>query len=392
MRIVFIGILVAYTLSLTAQGVVEATIDTEDIGLSLTEKLRKIDDQPEWRVFFLPHWTNTLYLNESDLGKSLDQILAKKFSGTDLDFVLMDSVTMVLVRDPSQAIRHQQAVRAAQVSNKKITQYRFGDRNGLTRDAITISGRVTDLKSEDPIPYATVQVSGTQTGTTTNEQGYYTIQLNPGPHVLAFSFVEYEVDMIDLIAYENATINVEMEKRSLMLDEVIIEDRSAQELSTNRIGQTQMAIPSLKKVPGFLGEPDLIKSVQSLPGVTSVGEAASGFNVRGGGVDQNLILFDGIPVFNSSHVFGFFSAFNPDGIREVSFYRGGIPAEFGGRASSVLDIKSKDGDLENWDLKGGIGMITSNISLSGPLKRNKTSISGSFRSTYSDWLVHSIRT
>ncbi|MEQ8472049.1 MAG: TonB-dependent receptor [Marinoscillum sp.] len=392
MRITFFGLLLLSSALAQAQGILDLRIDTVDEAENLSSTLSKINDGSKWRIFYLAQWTDPILTEQGDSAKTLHQLLQSKFKGTDLDFVLMDSSTLVIVRDPTQAIRHQQAIREALKSQKKVTQYRFGERSSVNQEAVIIQGRVTDLKSEEPIPYATVQISSTQSGTTTNESGYYQLSVPPGANVLTFNFVEYESDVIDLIAYEDAVINVEMEKKSLMLDEVIIEDKSAQVLSTNRIGQTQMAIPDMKKAPGFLGEPDLIKSVQSLPGVTSVGEAASGFNVRGGGVDQNLILFDGIPVFNSSHVFGFFSAFNPDGIREVSFYRGGIPAEFGGRASSVLDIKSKDGDLEKWDLKGGIGVITSNIALSGPLKRNKTSIAASFRSTYSDWLVHSIRT
>jgi hypothetical protein len=128
------------------------------------------------------------------------------------------------------------------------------------------------------------------------------------------------------------------------------------------------------------------------PGVTTAGEAASGFNVRGGGVDQNLILYDGMPVFNSSHAFGFFSAFNAEAIRDVSFYRGGIPAEFGGRVSSVLDITSREGNYEKWTGSGGIGIISTNLFISGPIQKDKTSVAASIRTTYSDWLINTIRT
>ncbi len=135
-----------------------------------------------------------------------------------------------------------------------------------------------------------------------------------------------------------------------------------------------------------------IKQVQTLPGVTTVGEAASGFNVRGGSVDQNLILYDGMPAFNSSHVFGFFSAFNAEAVRDISFYKGGIPAEYGGRASSVLDIKSKDGDYKKWNGNAGIGMLTSNFMINGPIQKERTAIAASFRTSYSNWLIHSVNT
>jgi hypothetical protein len=195
-----------------------------------------------------------------------------------------------------------------------------------------------------------------------------------------------------LIAYETGEINIELEKNPIVLDEIVIQAQATQELATSKIGQTQIAMRELTRSPTFLGEADIVKQVQTLPGVTTVGEAAAGFNVRGGSVDQNLILYDGMPIFNSSHAFGFLSAFNSEAIRDAIFYRGGIPAEFGGRASSVLDIQSKDGSYEKWNGKAGIGMVTSNIIINGPLSKDKTSLMASFRSTYSDWLVNSIRT
>src|SRR5258708_38588482 len=182
-----------------------------------------------------------------------------------------------------------------------------------------------------------------------------------------------------------------MEVRQLLLEGVVIQQQEARESTNSRIGQTRLTMREVKRAPALLGEADLIKQVRLLPGVTTVGEAATGFNVRGGSVDQNLILYDGMPVFNSSHVFGFFSAFNAEAIRDVSFYRGGIPAEFGGRVSSVLDIRSKEGDYEKWTGGAGIGMITSNANFRGPIIKNKTSIAGSVRSTYSDWLINSVR-
>jgi hypothetical protein len=198
--------------------------------------------------------------------------------------------------------------------------------------------------------------------------------------------------VIDLMAYEDGEINLELEEAPILLEEVIIQDRAARDLTTSKVGLTQLTMREIKRAPALLGEADLIKQVQTLAGVTTVGEAASGFNVRGGSVDQNLILYDGLPVFNSSHVFGFLSAFNPEAIRDVSFYRGGIPAEYGGRVSSVLDIRSKDGDYKKWNGNAGIGMITSNLMINGPLRKEKTSLAASFRSTYSNWLIHSIHT
>jgi hypothetical protein len=203
--------------------------------------------------------------------------------------------------------------------------------------------------------------------------------------------VNYEERIIDLSIYRDGQLNMMLDESPRMLEEIVVMDKAAKEVTTSKIGQTQFSMKEIKRQPAFLGEVDLIKQIQAQPGVTTAGEAASGFNVRGGGVDQNLILYDGMPVFNSSHVFGFFSTFNAEAIRDVTFYRGGIPAEFGGRVSSVLDITSREGNFEKWSGSGGVGMISSNLLLNGPIKKDKTSLSVSLRSTYSDWLINTVK-
>jgi hypothetical protein len=210
--------------------------------------------------------------------------------------------------------------------------------------------------------------------------------------VLNFNSINYDPKVIDLAAYDDAEVNVALEEMPILLKEVVIQDQANRDISISRIGLTQLSVADIKFTPALLGEVDLVRQVQTLPGVTTVGEGATGFNVRGGSVDQNLILYDGMPVFNSSHVFGFFTAFNPEAVNEVSFYRGGIPAEYGGRNSSILDIRSKDGNAEKWHGSGGVGMITSHLMVNGPLKNKKTTLAISLRSTYSNWLVHAVRT
>ena len=157
------------------------------------------------------------------------------------------------------------------------------------------------------------------------------------------------------------------------------------------MGKTSINVEELKRLPVFLGEVDVIKQIQAQPGVSTVGEVASGFNVRGGSADQNLVLYDDIPVFNTSHALGFFSAFNADVVSNVSFYRGGIPARYGGRVSSVLDISSKEGDFKSWSGGGGIGIISAYASAGGPIRKDTTSIQLSARSTYSNWMLRSLQ-
>lgn len=361
--------------------------------LSLSAYLRQFDaGDSQNRYFFLDEWLSGYYLGPTDNGRRLDRVLLEKFEGSELSYVLMDDHTLVVIKDPSKALERKKILLAAMQRGKQVDSFVFGDELSDRKESIAIKGRVTDLQSLEPIPFLTIQINGSTQGTTTDKNGYYQLRLAPGKYALNYSFLDYDNTIIDLKAYDDGTVNVEMVRKSLLLDEIVIEDRIERELATSRTGRTALSMPDIKSAPSFLGEPDIIKTIQTLPGVTTVSEAAAGFNVRGGSVDQNLILFDGLPVFNSAHVFGFFSAFNSDITRDVTFFKGGIPAEYGGRSSSVLDIKSKDGDFDQWHLKSGIGLISSNVMVEGPIRKGSTSLVTSFRSTYSNWLLNTFRT
>ena len=381
------------SLTIRAQGILEFKLDGTELGKSLSSFLTEIEKKNEARFYFLQEWIEPISFQQSYAGQTLREALDDLFRGTDLSYFTMHPLEVIIIKDAKQSLLRKKAYETAIRKKKKIDPYRFGEpgksKNG---QRVIISGRVIDLKTREPMPGTNIQVNGAQYGATSDETGKYVLSLAPGAYILNFSFVDYEDKVIDMQAYADGEINLEMEVIPILLEEVIIQDLAAQELTTGRIGQTQLTMREIKRAPALLGEADLIKQVQILPGVTTVGEAASGFNVRGGSVDQNLILYDGLPVFNSSHVFGFFSAFNPEAIREVTFYRGEIPAEYGGRVSSVLDIRSKDGDFKKWKGNAGIGMITSNLMFNGPLRKEKTSMAASFRSTYSNWLIHSVST
>jgi hypothetical protein len=218
--------------------------------------------------------------------------------------------------------------------------------------------------------------------------GRYQLVLVPGEYVLTYHSANHDDVVIDLAIYDDGVLNIDLQPSPIILDEVVISDQ----VTLNKaIGQTSLIMSQIRRSPAFLGEIDLIKQVQSQPGVTTVGEVASGFNVRGGGVDQNLVLYDDVPVFNTSHALGFFTAFNSDAIGEASFYRGGIPAQYGGRASSVLNIVSREGDPKKWTGTGGIGIISSHLTLGGPIKKDTTSLIVSLRSSYSDWMLNVIK-
>ena len=375
-----------------AQGVLAETFNGSEQGRLVVEVLQEWEKTKNARFYFAREWIAPIKFNKDYRGQSLEFALTDVFLGTDLNFVAMYPSAVVIIKDPTQALLRKSALQSAIESKKRIITFTFGAPGGaVDGKPVTISGTVIDGKTKEPMRGATIRLGDTTQGTTTDEMGRYQLTLPIGVHVLSFSFVNYEEKVIDLAAYENGVIDVVLEETPVYLDEIVVQDRADREVAVTRIGQTQISMKEIKRAPAMLGEVDLIRTVQMLPGVATVGEAASGFNVRGGSVDQNLILYDGMPMFNSSHVFGFLSTFNPEAIREVSFYRGGMPAEFGGRASSVLDIRSKDGDMNKWNGNAGIGLMTSNLMVNGPLKKDKTSIAASFRGSYSNWLIHAVR-
>ncbi len=379
--------------TLRAQSVLDRSMDGTENGKSLTSFLSSLEEDSQARFFYLSEWIQHVRIQKSYAGSSLREMFSDLFQGTDIDFVAMYPQVVVIIKDPTKDIQRREALVSALMQGKKIETIQVGEEGDSSPDEeLLINGDVLDWTTGEPLPYATISVNDSLFNLASNENGKFVLRLNPGTYVLNLSFLGYDQKVIDLTVYDSGQIFIELEKESTELAEVVVQAERTQDLTKSKIGRTILSVRDLKLAPAFLGEVDLVKQVQTLPGVTSVGEAATGFNVRGGSVDQNLILYDGMPVFNSSHVFGFLTTFNPEAVNDVSFYKGGIPSEYGGRISSVLDIKSKDGDMEKWKANLGLGMITSNAMINGPIKEGKTSLAASVRSTYSNWLINAIRT
>ena len=222
-----------------------------------------------------------------------------------------------------------------------------------------------------------------QSGTITNEYGFYSITLPEGTYDLQVSYIGFTTVFERISLIENKNINYKLMASSESLDEVIIKENVEKlNIKKPQMSVNALSIGTIKQIPVVLGEVDIIKSLTLLPGVTSAGEGSSGFNVRGGAADQNLILLDEATIFNSSHLFGLFSVFNPDAIKDLKLYKGGIPAKYGGRVSSVLDIYQKEGNSNEFHMNGGIGIVSSRLLAEGPLKKEKGSFLFGGRSSY----------
>lgn len=248
---------------------------------------------------------------------------------------------------------------------------------------VTISGYVSDLESDESLIGVSVLLPELNTGTITNEYGFFSLTLPAGVYTVQIRYLGFETLTRELSLNEDVNENFELTPQAEILDEVIVEENiELLNVRNPQMSVNKLAINTIKKIPAVLGEVDVIKSITLLPGVTNAGEGASGFNVRGGAADQNLILLDEAIIFNSSHLFGFFSVFNPDAIKDIQLYKGGIPASYGGRASSVLNIYQKEGNRKKFESQGGIGLISSRLLLEGPLKKEKSSFLIGGRSSY----------
>lgn len=258
--------------------------------------------------------------------------------------------------------------------------------SGVNPDgSFTVSGHVSDASTGEDLIGATVYIRELSTGTVTNAYGFYSISLFEGDYVLGISYVGYSSQELNINLEADMNLDIALQPSAAEIDEVIISaKRKNENITSLEMGTTKLPIQSIKQIPAFMGEVDVIKAIQLLPGVQASSEGASGFSVRGGSIDQNLILLDEATVYNASHLLGFFSVFNNDAVKDVKLYKGDIPASHGGRLASLLDVRMKDGNTKKISGSGGVGSIASRLTLEGPIIKDKTSFLLSGRRTYAD--------
>ena len=263
--------------------------------------------------------------------------------------------------------------------------YVVGSGNGGGK--VKVSGKVTDLENGDPLYGVVIFDDKTSTYARSDVNGLYTITLPSGENILHFSYEAKEDMDLRVDLRSDGSLNIELPDKVELLKASVVSAQSMMSHRTTTMGVETVNIRTMNKIPSAFGEGDILKAVLTLPGVKTVGEASGGFNVRGGSQDQNLILFNGNTIYNPSHLFGIFSAFNPDIVEDVQLYKSSVPAQYGGRISSVLTVKSKEGSTEKVQGSLGIGLLTSRLHLEGPLGSKKTSFIVGARTSYSDWLL-----
>jgi hypothetical protein len=286
-------------------------------------------------------------------------------------------------------------------------QYEFWEENDINLDQykiigsgkpensnlpVVVKGKIFDAAEGEPLIGASIQVLDSSQGVVTDIDGNFELPLVPGKYKLMAQYAGYEAQSIPVQVINEGELDVELFNQTLKLEEVTISARSQEITVSEKIaGREILDIAVIKSLPTFMGEVDPVKSLISLPGVSSVGEGTAGFNVRGGDPGQNLLMMDEAIIYNSSHLFGFFGAFSPDMIRDVELYKGGGPANYGGRVSSVLNVNLRNGNAKEYEVAGGIGLISSRLSVEGPLKKDKTSFILSGRTSYPNWMLKQMK-
>ncbi len=350
---------------------------------SLENFFQQVKNEYGLTFYYQQEWIDSMVVNQSFDQVSIKNALEKILGGTKLTFQFFQEDIIVVPKS---------TIKEYSVDMEQVDLLIIGDpvNEGRYKQA-TIRGTVFDGKNRERLPGAVIFNKTINEGISANKNGDFVWELPAGEHELQLSFMGFEPRNQKVKLIENGTVTFDLFEESHNLAEVTVlgEDQNG---SRSQMSMVKVQAKLIKELPVLMGEADVIKSVVMMPGINSVGELASGFNVRGGNTDQNLVLIDGAPIFNTSHLFGFFSMINPDAVEDIVIYKGGMPASYGERVSSVMDVKLKDGNTETLKVYGGLGIINSRVTVEGPFKKQKKS---SFlfggRSTYSDWVLRQMK-
>lgn len=382
--------------------------------LSMEQFVRQLENAAPYRFYFNAAQFDSIVINVSFHNQHIDKVLEQALAPYKEYYFSIDPQNRVFLTRhvkvqttlppgivhrqksssvfPAQlnTIADAEAVRNAGtpdiVSENRL--YEIGIKtNEIKQDNTILNGYIRNSKTGEPVMNALIFSDVLKISAATDKFGYYTIILPAGRHTLQVQGLGLQDTRIQVIMYDNGKLDLELQERVVALKEVIVSAQKMVNINRVQQGVEKLSIETIKQVPTVFGEADILRVVLTLPGVKTVGEASTGLNIRGGSADQNLILFNDATIYNPSHFFGLFSAFNPDVVKDVELYKSSVPAKFGGRLSSVLDINSREGNKKEFTGSAGIGLLTSRLNLEGPLLKDKTSFIFGARSTYANWLI-----
>jgi hypothetical protein len=376
--IVFLSVLIIFS----SISLVSAQDKPGNSFLKFSQIADSLSQKHKISFFYKPEWFEMRYFNPAILDLSLNDALDRIKTETDYSVYTIDSTLYIFV-----PVKPEQT-RIAEVRADVITIGNPDEYGKFTRAAI--HGKVRDGGSKKSLPGTSIFIDRLRIGVTADNNGNYQLRAPVGEHIIRLSFLGYDENTYKIFLTGDGNLDLEIFEKSIKLDEVIISaERSDRNISGSQMSYVRLDAQSIKELPVSFGVTDIIKSITLLPGIQTIGEFGTGFNVRGGSADQNLILLEDVPIFNPSHVFGLTSVINPEGISTVTLSKGGIPAKYGERASSVLDIRFGSGNPGKTVVSGGLGLLDSRLYLETPLSK-KVSFLVSGRSSYSDWLLQKI--
>ncbi len=389
------------------------SVDVKDA--TIRQLITDIESKADFRFFYDSKQLDSVRITVKVISEPLSFILKKAFENTAVKFTIDPDRNVFLTRDKeiyaalpyglfnserdtNRIINQKEPSTLSQLYNQdelgSVTSTQenklveIGIKSSqLQNGSVSLAGYIRDAANGAPIIRAAVFTDAPRIGTYTDQFGYYSLILPRGAHNLNIKALGIIDTKRRILLYSEGKLDIEIKTQVLSLREVVISAENSANVRNVQMGVEKLSIATIKQVPVVFGEADIVRVMLTLPGVKTVGEASNGFNVRGGAVDQNLILFDDLTIYNPSHFFGFFSAFNPDVVKDVELYKSSIPARYGGRLSSVLDVNSKDGNTKKIAGTAGIGLLTSRLNVEGPLIRDKTSFIVGGRTTYSNWLL-----
>jgi len=410
----YILLLLLFTSYMTVAQEKAATLTVSFENASMEEVLLLIEQETSVKIFFVAEWLTDEKFSGAYQDITLDELLSILLKGSLLNYYIGNDATVVLTKNNiiydslpegffdngvTTIIDEQEEEIAVPVfynetttsEVKKIETIRIGreDKNSGRRSFI-LTGKLANTTNSGPAPNIAISVKGKDIGTVTADDGSYTLELPAGINILEATSLEFEKIQKRVVIYNDGELDFGLNEAYVGLGEVLIQANVDRNVKDANIGTTKINVKEIKNIPLVLGERDIFKVAATLPGISSAGEGASGYNVRGGKTDQNLVLLDNGVVYNPAHFFGIFSAINPFTTDEVTIYKGNVPAKFGGRLSSVFDIKTKDANVEKFSGEASIGPVTSNLVLEAPLVKDKAGILVGARSTYSDWILRNL--
>lgn len=407
MRILYVFLLLFFLVGFCDAQVQNKSIDVKMDGKKFSELVTDLESRLGVRFYYGDLSLDTLTFNLNLNNVFLDDVLKKVLINTSYKYAVFENnifitkINQIYTVLPSQFTGKTPTIAftpkpvdddflnkktkiSAAIENKLYT---IGTSKDSLKKTANLSGFIKNPETGEPISGVTLFISNSNYSAISDRFGFYTILFPKGKQELNISAFGFKTSKRQINLLGDGKLDINLQEQLLTLKEVVITSNKVSNITRNQMGIEKIDIKTIKQIPTAFGETDILRVVLSLPGVKSVGESSTGLNVRGGSVDQNLILFNDATVFNPAHFFGFFSAFNPEVVKDVQLYKSSIPSKYGGRLSSVLEINSREGNKKNFAGSAGIGLVTSRLNLEGPIIKDKTSFIFGGRTTYSNWML-----